>query len=363
MMGRVRLAVAACLAVAAGTVGAAEGTAPARELGVARLESRSLGLATVRIGRSGHLLRTRDGGRHWQDVTPPRIAGVIDDWAWDGRRGWVVTGDCVGNGGVVVHRTTDGGRTWLPSPRLGSISCAAGSRVALEFAGSRHGWLVHVELVAGRAELRRTTDGGRSWSRARPLPLPGEVRFRTLRDGWLARGDLRDGQALFATRDGGRTWARQTVALPARHRYAQPLYGLPTFIGPSGVLPVTLLARARTAVAFYTTADGGRTWRLRAVRRIALGRDPRNPFAKPAPTAITGPRSWWLISGRDLTRIDVTGDGGRTWRPLPAGLPPSRFADISAFDRAGWITTTRRGGHRRLFATTDAGHTWRELHP
>jgi photosystem II stability/assembly factor-like uncharacterized protein len=359
-MGLLVLTLAAAITVL--SAGSAERGASARTLGAARLESPLRGFVTFSLGPRRGLLLTRDGGRTWKNVAPARISGAIYDWAWLGSRyGWIVTSDCVGKGGVVVHRTANGGRTWHRSRRLTHLSCNAGNWLQLAFADTRRGWLFQVETVRHVAALWRTVDGGRTWSSSARLPLRGAVAFTSTRDGWLARGRWRDQQAFFTTHDGGRTWSRRRFARPNGYGGAETYYAVPTFFGARGVLPVTLLTPRRAAVAFYVTADAGKTWRLEALRRVVLAWRPHNPFAWHAPTAIAAPRTWWLASGRRVERVEVTTDGGRSWRRIDDRVVRGDFASISAAGRSAWIQTGRF--RYRLFATSNAGRTWRRLDP
>src|SRR5690349_21569994 len=63
-------------------------------------------------GGPGKVFRTTDGGRTWQDVSPPGSAGLLfrDVEARSGKQAVVLA---IGPGDASrIYRTTDGGRTW-----------------------------------------------------------------------------------------------------------------------------------------------------------------------------------------------------------------------------------------------------------
>lgn len=311
------------------------------------------------------LLVTQDG-RAWVNVTPPRLLFQVEDVLFlDRSRGWVVANDCV-SVKAYVYRTSDGGQTWRAAAAP-PVNCAAGSRLQLSFVDETHGWLNQVIENAPSARLSRTDDGGKRWKPVSELPALGVIVFRTREDGWLGRADFAQPQQLSVTRNGGRTWRRRLLAPPRGWSGARAFPDVPTFFGERGVLPVMLSRSGRSAVAFYATGDGGRTWRLRAVRSVDFRvLRPRSPFVWYVPTSIADPDVWWLAGGRATPSVSITSDGGRTWRTFhPARLSRARGWAISAANASsGWLTThapsTLRG---TLYATGDGGRTWRRLRP
>jgi hypothetical protein len=137
------------------------------------------------------------------------------------------------------------------------------------------------------------------------------------------------------------------------------------------VLPVTLTRKNRVAVAFYLSSDGGKTWRLRSVRRVEFSRPgPNNPFSWYVPTSIAGATMWWIAAGMGHPSIAVTTDAGNSWRAYPIStLPRATTWDLSATDSEhGWLMTTRLVTTRTrsydesaLYATADGGRSWLRL--
>jgi photosystem II stability/assembly factor-like uncharacterized protein len=118
-------------------------------------------------------------------------------------------------------------------------------------------------------------------------------------------------------------------------------------------------------VAFYATGDGGRTWRLRAVRTVQF---PvlrlTSPFVWYVPTSVVGAKTWWVAEGRTTPVLSVTHDAGRTWQTFrPSELPRASWWEISAVGRRlAWLTTYAPGTLAgRIWATEDSGRKWRPL--
>ncbi len=270
-------------------------------------DARFRGLAAVSrstawvAGSKGTVLRTADGGRSWQDVSPPGATAegleLRDIEAFDARRAVALS---IGEGEASrVLRTEDGGKTWTeafrnPDPRA-FYDC-------LTFFDSRHG-LAMSDPVDGRFRILSTDDGGRSWqvlpSAGMPEALPGEAGFAAggqclvsagPRDVWLATGGGAVARILHSA-DRGRTWQAAESGIPA----GDPAKGV-------------------FAVAFRDRTTG-----------LAVGGDYRTGQASPPVSYTHRSGAAWLphIRGAALavgpTGTDVTTDGGRSWRPLEAG--------------------------------------------
>ncbi len=174
-------------------------------------------------GSGGTVLRTVDGGRTWQNVSPPDTAALQfrDIEAFDARRAVALS---IGEGtDSRVYRTEDGGRTWTETFRNDEprafYDCMA-------FFDRRHG-LAMSDPVDGRFRILATEDGGRSWrvlpSGGMPPALPGEAGFAASgqclvtagpRDVWLASGGAERAR-VFHSRDRGRTWTVADTPIPA----------------------------------------------------------------------------------------------------------------------------------------------------
>ncbi len=207
------------------------------------------------------LLRTTDGGRHWQLVRPRGLfLGGFD--FLDAQVGYAAgswqrpRASCPS----AVFATHDGGTHW----RVLAASCRPYELDAVDFLDARTGFAGGGEpyYLADRPfqALLATFDGGRSWRtvfRGRvderaDLPLD-RLAFLDRRHGFAVSAGCKMGEngpcggALLATADGGRSWrdtgqsATRVAAVDARHLWLGPVCGC------GGVL--------------WRSGDGGRRWR------------------------------------------------------------------------------------------------------
>lgn len=255
----------------------------------------------------------------------------------DARKGWAVGGK-----GALLS-TDDGGRSWRAarSPSDDTLR-------DIFFTDDRTGWIVCERDLfrlrtndEQRSYLLKTEDGGATWRRVELLKSDVNVRlvrvvFADAEHGW----SFGEEGALFATADGGRTWARQRVPtrnllLGASFRDARRGW----LVGAGGT--------------FLHTTDGGETWLAGSVA---------GPTARPAPrinavSFIDERRGWAVGSGG---AVYATADGGRSWRALDAGTDAD-LLDVKFFDEreghavgaGGTVLHTQDGGRR--WAAESAG--------
>src|SRR3954453_23662695 len=129
-------------------------------------------------GTEGTVLRTSDGGRHWEDVSPGGDTGDLefrDIEAWDSSNAVILS---IGTGGDSrIYRTDNGGRTWKQGFRNHS---KAAFYDCLGFWDRRHG-LAMSDPVRGKFRVLVTNNGGRSWTKrprsGMPEALDGEFAF------------------------------------------------------------------------------------------------------------------------------------------------------------------------------------------
>ena len=235
-------------------------------------------------------------------------------------------------------------------------------------------------LVDGQNRLRMTTDGGLTWSAPRPLPqddLRGDPTFLDASFGfamWARPGTDPVEVVLYATHDGGRTWASTTVGtLPTDDTNSLSAHFVDAFRGivvagsyHQGPVPSGSFGRGLTqaASAGWSTDDGGRTW-------ASLPDAPcsNDDVWASAEVGLIFP----VVDGGP--RVSVTTDGGRTWRQgaLP-GVADSAFPAPAVFivtddgvPRLGYYVTKntdRAGDPRTLIVaeTRDGGATWQEAY-
>jgi photosystem II stability/assembly factor-like uncharacterized protein len=197
---------------------------------------------TVWLATETQLLRSGDAGRSWRAATLPVPASAVARLYFaDSRTGWLVA--CTGAGAAVCRqdllRTDDGGEHWQ------SVSpSAAGNEPGALLLGSpriyfrtpQEAWAPPYNLVS---KPMRTTDGGRTW-REVPTPNTGalvrDIHFADALHGWM----VGEHGLVLATRDGGATWEIQESGTERSLSAVFALDGDNVFIGaPHGALLTT----------------------------------------------------------------------------------------------------------------------------
>jgi len=298
---------------------------------------------------ASYLFRTEDGGAHW--VRQLSVDGPATVHFTDERHGTVQVG-AVRAAGVTALRTDDGGEHWRP---IVQPQVEPGMVVSALLMAGDSGWAL------ARTAPYRTVDGGATWDR---LPGPWTAAGDDLLDiatgaaagsAWLTGGATASSAALFVTRDGGRSWARERLPLGGPGPPAADHVDIhaPTVSADGrGVLPV--YDRDADQTWLYASADAGATW--------------RDPVALPGgggarrPAFVDGAAGW-------TASVDAawsTADGGRTWRPAAALAAGWQFGSVAPVsDAMAWVDAVQvrdpgAGGPASwaLFRTTDAGLHW-----
>lgn len=301
---------------------------------------RVLALAALVVVAAGAmtygLLPSGRSGTSGVSSFPKSLAARLELAARERDNVWVAGG---AGGGVFFAQaddalwlTANGGRTWREAPH--GVSWGK-----IDFVNRRYGWIQRSQW------LYRTTDGGRSWTRAqlpgrrvshRRFGLPDFARdmsFVNRTVGFLttSRGYPHGGPGpirLLATDDGGATW-QVRGPLPSGAFFAQFDNARTGF--------------TRTASAVYSTTDGGRTW------------SPIQP-SPPCPGSLEGGRFGGNLQiWRCGTSLHVTTNGGSSWnvRRAPFGL--KTFDVLSA---RTWVGGFRSSVGPRFLMTTSAGRRW-----
>jgi len=327
----------------------------------------------IAAGDGGSILRTVDGGTTWLNVTPPGLTGIGYSTVLsllNINTAWVLVPNVDFYTGLLYH-TRDGGLTWTsnPVPFGGAF---------LQFLDPGTGRLLAsrgVSLGSNSVEMYQTSDGGVTWlsvfndDPARPdasgsLPLSGiknGMTFLDLNTGWVTGTRPVDGEVyLFVTHDGGVSWSRQDIPLPAGYGTYQYMPQAPVFFGSDGFLPLTVYLSTTTEFTFYTTHDGGTTW---------IG-DPANASSMIAPGlyAFADLLHGWCWDGGTI--LYATTDGAQTWGKISTSLDlggrlsQMEFVSGTAGGFTGWaLTNMDDAGHSQLYRTTDNGITWTSLIP
>ncbi len=329
-----------------------------------------------------HVFRTRSGGQTWSDVTPPEPApaagttiGALGFFS-DASHAWVAYGPANPGAvppGIRVWFTSDGGGSWSYGVvDTSQVSQESFIPLYLDFADSEHGWLL-VALGAGMNHqyvgLFATKDGGKTWALIQDPTTPAEIQsfpktgmiFADANTGWLTR----DGQGvdavahLIKTEDGGVTWTRIDLDGPDGSNSWYDTHACGTYSPTTlSVQSLLVLVKCVDTATFkveqdylYSTSDGGQTWKA---------------VTMPAAFAVEDPPAGGLFfvnaqSGMALGRhMYNTEDGGKTWS---SGKLVNWDGQFSFLDlKNGWAVA-RNAGQIALVNTMDGGKTWQEIRP
>jgi photosystem II stability/assembly factor-like uncharacterized protein len=340
------------------------------------------GTQVLFIGTSdGHVFRSDDGGAHWLmagRVAPGHdhvvTAIVVDPRSHDTllASSWTLSG----NGGG-VWRSRDGGRNWE------SAGLEGHAVRALAVAPSNPDL-----LIAGAVDgVFRSRDAGRTWERISPEGRDDLVNFDSIAI------DPRDPDTIYAgtfhlpwkTIDGGRTWS------PIHTGMVEDSDVMSLSVDPRD--PDHIFASACSGI--YSSHNGGLNWvKFKGIpntsrRTVHLLQDPQNPLTAYAATTqglwkttddgaawhMVTPDTWSILSividpahsdrvilGTERMGVEISADGGQTYRAANEGFAHRRIADL-ATDPAhpGWALVVLTNAVEPVLETRDAGHTWLPL--
>lgn len=307
--------------------------------------------------RDTRLLRTTDGGRTWQDVTPPTLHSemtvTLSGFFPSAEEAWVCLPSPDRYDAGILYRTHDGGRTWQSFP------APFGWANFFPVPGSAQTVWAQVSLQ-GLVELHRTRDGGQTWelvmrSTAGDEDAPGrlpvgmhtqwQISAQNEQTLWaVGISPAVDGLYLYRSGDGGVHWERQPLTLPdsASGFFAE---GLRFFDEKTGAF--SLFYGSETFQrAFFVTRDGGVSWQL-------------TPGIPAVGNTWTAPDAahWWVWDGENLR---FSQDGGWTWQTAPTNPPEAPESLVFSDAQTGWAVQYDEAGHR-LYGTTDGAQTWQLL--
>lgn len=199
----------------------------------------------ITAGYAGEIHYTADGGQTWPRAKNSSMCRfgldiVNQSLAWH-----------VGNGGN-VRMSTDGGQNWTAVSNLSS----SGISQFISFVDAKTGW------AANQTKLWATADGAQKWTEV-ALPTGAknlvEIVLRTASSGYL----LDEAGVLYITQDGGQHWSSQALELKDG---AMALVKLPHgaamrfFDADHGLIIASLAGGGNSELVALRTADGGKTW-------------------------------------------------------------------------------------------------------
>ncbi|MCR4419433.1 MAG: hypothetical protein QHH27_03050 [Clostridia bacterium] len=316
-------------------------------------------------GQGSQILRTLDGGAHWEKAAELKDTAVHRLRFVDRTTGWALAESGGQNskaqaGMVKLLHTEDGGQTWEAQWEETSTNLPAG--YDLWFQDATQGYA----LLNGR--LLATRDGGKQWfslSFGVAGFVPQHLAFVNPATGWVigvvpgkesskAAEGREDKVVVLRTADGGKHWQEQ---------FAQ---GHPD--GQGGSIDICFVDAstgwfltsnlATWAGELYYTANGGEDWeKINEIKCV-----------RPTPTQVrfvTSQVGWIPLdvgAGPIAGGLLLTLDGGNTFaRVESAGESLREVVFVSA--RQGWAVGTAPDYGDYLIRTTDGGRSWTKVFP
>ncbi len=302
-------------------------------------------------------------------------------------RGWrpqYVLRSAMGRIALLIFATVAGVRAAEPPAADDSVRAWRGDAeiTSIHFIDPQQGWAVGEQGV-----IWHTDDGGLHWTLQHTdvACRLNSVAFANSQNGWAAGGWTQPFTHLSAglvlrTRDGGRTWQRESKPLmPAIRRIGlagnAPAWAVSdsSAMNPAGLLsgsgegrewtPLPLLEFHQWQAGDFSDAgsaaladDAGRLWTLRG-NELSLATAPEFGLRRAQCLRFATHERAWLVGDGGL--LLVSNDGGRAWlRPRELSLPTDGEIDFQAVAARGahvWIGGAP--GHVVLHSA-DAGRTW-----
>jgi photosystem II stability/assembly factor-like uncharacterized protein len=331
------------------------------------------------------LLRSRDGGQTWTDLTPPSTGEfhIITSLA-------VLPGDVLfAADRSTVLRSADGGGTWsavaseaagfTPLTILAALAdpshVAYASRRAIyvsadgglsfrlaarppsegadpqEIAGftlspSNPG--TYYTMLTGNPKVFRSDDRAATWRVAGTLPLSSAGGGQVLLVDPRTPDRVYAGTffGLFKSLDGGRSWARS-------------LNGLPSPYGLSGAIIALAAAPSQPDVLYAGTPEWGVARSRSAGERWQTGLETGLNASSVQVLKFPRPDTVLLAQGQGARSFRST-DGGRTWQPFARGLSGQNGLTDIAW-APGHPETLYALNGIALWRSSNAGETWKRI--
>ncbi|MCA9125967.1 MAG: hypothetical protein KDB22_02740 [Planctomycetales bacterium] len=278
-------------------------------------------------GANGVVVRSRDGGKHWQKCGPLQFQSL----EFRSIHAWDQDNACIASAGTpaVILKTTNGGKDW----RLVYTCDAAAAFInALRFYDGTHG-LAFGDPIDGRTLIVESHDGGDSWQ---PIDSDSIPQANESEAGFAASNSAlsceRSGWALIGT--GGTQAESCRIYLRSKDQTAWQTTLCPLISGPSkGIFSITSLqtdvsqterdssgtlakfvavggdympgAVSRTTAAYSLD---GLTWKLATTQPPGF-RSAVISLPKPIPTSQGQDSNNWRLLATGPTGTDMSADG------------------------------------------------------
>lgn len=304
------------------------------------------------VMQDGQFLLSRDAGSSWKPAVIGKGSFQSLHMSFiNESTGWIVGTVRTEPGSetsLQVWKTADGGAHWRRQFERTGLGVGSGG---IAFGNSSDGYFLLADTDAMTGSLMKTTDGGLHWSEAMPLkparPSPMGIRLLSDDEGWIpldvGAGPI-DGGLLQFTKSG---WESSVASGDGYWSFRD---AVPTG-GGTGWAVVDSPLRFRPTV--LKTMDKGESW--------------TQVWPSPHPTVdvvfLDDLNGYGIGRESDSGAFLKTSDGGKTWRSVSA-LGANGVRMFFADRLHGWVlATTAEGTHAQLLATTDGGETWRIVCP
>jgi photosystem II stability/assembly factor-like uncharacterized protein len=334
------------------------------------------------------LLHTYDGGKIWQNVSPPAYIGndVPTVFVLNATTAWFI--DSQESISSSLYRTLNGGKTWQQFDL--SIATNRLSMRSLTFINENDGRLLAgLGQIPNPTMLYQTHDGGKSWQQiaqtsqmaSEPSTLPVqesayEIIFRDRQHGYLLttkiltsqkgfkKGQINNVPKLYTTSNGGRTWQDANIPMPGdiidNFDNIQFLHSFKD----ADVFAMTVLVRRSDGTSishgyFYSRSSANNTWSI----------------STPLPLRLAAVSNIQMLDEQHALSLDTTiahfvlQNGA--WQQK-AGYPYDKFGQtVFSFvdDEHGWALVkastnpeVRADDKIELQTTDDGGKTWIKQH-
>jgi photosystem II stability/assembly factor-like uncharacterized protein len=263
------------------------------------------------VNSNGQILRTRNGGRTWEEqLHDPKVYFRCLGFASD-RLGWAGTLSSTKR----LFRTSDGGSSWKVA--AGLPARAPSAICGLSVVNAKVVYAAGTNHPNRPARMMKTVDGGATWTAWEMAPhaaLLVDTFFDSARHGWVVggrsekanptRADVR--AVVLETNDGGKTWVDRLAGI--RDQLPPGEWGWKIQFVDKRLGFVSLESFQRAAV--LKTTDGGRSWSRLEVH------DPQGNINLEGVGFVDEDHGWvggWGSADFKAGSTSETADGGRTW--------------------------------------------------
>ncbi|HEY6538611.1 MAG TPA: hypothetical protein VI138_06180 [Candidatus Dormibacteraeota bacterium] len=312
--------------------------------------SAQVGWAVVASRPYWQVIRTVDGGTHWQEVNPAGDASnggvVLTVMGAEAAAVVILPYQYIRDSGFAV--TTDGGSRW----EAGVLPNGASTGPDPIFALSSK----DIFAVLGNGSLVSTSNGGAAWSVVR-LPalgsgscLPTSVWFTSASSGWVS-GSCTGMAALWHSADGGATW--QPEVLPSSFSQAAKVTVAPPQATGTGAALTTVVASTSSGESLRVFENSTGAWR--AAPSLAL------PKGRVLASFASQSDGWVLVapSAHRATALAYsTSSAGRDWAFRGTPIPASQVTGLDMVSPSRVLALVQAGRYRLVWATVDGGIRW-----